>query len=172
MFKFTNGAKISNAHIHVRFIQYFTQERRPPSGKFRLDMKDDHAAIICRKKKTLWRSEHSIHIILFTFLTHSAFAYLAETSLMLIVEYCHFGDLQSYLRHCRGIEDKCYVNMFHAPVQKMNSRDLLSFAIQVARGMAHLAGMKVWYVCFLLEYPLRELQSWSEFPGMLKWAID
>lgn len=62
---------------------------------------------------------------------------------MLIVEFCAYGDLQSYLRHCRGVEDKYYMEMYKAPIEKLGSRDLLSFAIQVARGMSHLASMKV-----------------------------
>ncbi|XP_078378637.1 fibroblast growth factor receptor 2-like isoform X1 [Oculina patagonica] len=63
--------------------------------------------------------------------------------LMLIVEFCAYGDLQSYLRHCRGVEDKYYQDLYKVPADKLSSRDLLSFAIQTARGMAHLAGMKV-----------------------------
>lgn len=63
--------------------------------------------------------------------------------LMVIVEFCAYGDLQSYLRHCRGVEDKYYQDLYKVPADKLGSRDLLSFAIQTARGMAHLAGMKV-----------------------------
>ena len=66
--------------------------------------------------------------------------------LMVIVEFCAYGDLQSYLRHCRGVEDKYYQDLYKVPADKLGSRDLLSFAIQTARGMAHLAGMKVWVI--------------------------
>ena len=70
------------------------------------------------------------------------YVYVTEP-LMVIVEFCAYGDLQSYLRHCRGVEDKYYQDLYRVPVDKLGSRDLLSCAIQTARGMAHLAGMKV-----------------------------
>ncbi|XP_032222346.1 fibroblast growth factor receptor 4 isoform X3 [Nematostella vectensis] len=63
--------------------------------------------------------------------------------LMVIVEFCQYGDLQSYLRHCRGIEDKYYEQIYMVPEKKLTAKDLLSFGIQAARGMAHLASMKV-----------------------------
>jgi uncharacterized membrane protein len=75
---------------------------------------------------------------------------------MLIVEFCEYGDLQSYLRHCRGIEDKYYQQIYQVPVEKLGSKDLLSFSIQVARGMAHLASMKV--RCYGTGHP--------EYPGV------
>lgn len=62
---------------------------------------------------------------------------------MLIVEFCEYGDLQSYLRHCRGIEEKYYRQIYQVPEEKLASKELLSFAIQAARGMAHLSSMKV-----------------------------
>lgn len=88
---------------------------------------------------------------------------------MVIVEFCAYGDLQSYLRHCRGVEDKYYQDLYKVPADKLGSRDLLSFAIQTARGMAHLAGMKVRVIRRIGLYLGWGLFSHCDslYPGML-----
>ena len=62
---------------------------------------------------------------------------------MVIVEYIPYGDLLGYLRKSRGAHDNYYnVPGFQTP-SHLTSRQLLSFAWQIADGMEFLASMKV-----------------------------
>ena len=65
--------------------------------------------------------------------------------LMIIVEYCAHGDLQGFLRSSRGISESYYKSTFHQIGQKLTSKMLLTFALQIAQGMSHLSAFKVCY---------------------------
>lgn len=73
--------------------------------------------------------------------------------LYVIVEYASKGNLREYLQARRppGLE-YCY-NPSHNPEEQLSSKDLVSCAYQVARGMEYLASKKVWY----LKVPLGEV---------------
>ena len=64
--------------------------------------------------------------------------------LYVIVEYASKGNLREYLQARRppGLE-YCY-NPSHHPEEQLSSKDLVSCAYQVARGMEYLASKKVW----------------------------
>lgn len=88
--------------------------------------------------------------------------------LYVIVEYASKGNLREYLQARRppGLE-YCY-NPSHHPEEQLSSKDLVSCAYQVARGMEYLASKKVW----LLTAPLgsvgpRGMAGTSE-PGELR----
>lgn len=68
--------------------------------------------------------------------------YLLEL-LMVIVEFCVYGDFQSYFCYCCGVEDKYYEDLYKVFVDKFGFRDFLLFVIQIVRGMVYLVGMKV-----------------------------
>lgn len=63
-----------------------------------------------------------------------------------IVEYASKGNLREYLQARRppGLE-YCY-NPSHNPEEQLSSKDLVSCAYQVARGMEYLASKKVRYL--------------------------
>ncbi|XP_076346582.1 proto-oncogene tyrosine-protein kinase receptor Ret-like isoform X2 [Tachypleus tridentatus] len=79
--------------------------------------------------------------------------------LYIIVEYAEFGSLRSYLRKNRSSKFECNdVNIFqvgnpmyfsdsgdicHRSSTKLTKRDLISFAWQIAKGMAYLSDMKL-----------------------------
>lgn len=60
------------------------------------------------------------------------------------MEYASKGNLREYLQARRppGLE-YCY-NPSHNPEEQLSSKDLVSCAYQVARGMEYLASKKVW----------------------------
>lgn len=66
--------------------------------------------------------------------------------LYVIVEYASKGNLREYLQARRppGLE-YCY-NPSHNPEEQLSSKDLVSCAYQVARGMEYLASKKVWHL--------------------------
>lgn len=69
---------------------------------------------------------------------------LLPGALYVIVEYASKGNLREYLQARRppGLE-YCY-NPSHNPEEQLSSKDLVSCAYQVARGMEYLASKKVW----------------------------
>lgn len=69
---------------------------------------------------------------------------LLSGPLYVIVEYASKGNLREYLQARRppGLE-YCY-NPSHNPEEQLSSKDLVSCAYQVARGMEYLASKKVW----------------------------
>lgn len=78
--------------------------------------------------------------------------------LYVIVEYASKGNLREYLQARRppGLE-YCY-NPSHNPEEQLSSKDLVSCAYQVARGMEYLASKKVWH----LKVPLGEVGVGTE----------
>ncbi|XP_035669543.1 fibroblast growth factor receptor 4-like isoform X1 [Branchiostoma floridae] len=59
-----------------------------------------------------------------------------------IVEYCALGNLQNFLRKCRSKRDSTYANI-QVDERLLTPRDLASFIWQIARGMAHVASLKI-----------------------------
>ncbi|XP_028967596.1 proto-oncogene tyrosine-protein kinase receptor Ret [Galendromus occidentalis] len=74
-----------------------------------------------------------------------------EGPLYVIVEYCEYGSLRSYLRRCRNISSTEDLRAVQNPtylgedqrVQLPSARQLTSFMWQIARGMSYLSDMKV-----------------------------
>lgn len=61
---------------------------------------------------------------------------------MIIVEYVACGNLKDYLLYSRGNTKDIYSNL--APFSAtLTSKDLLTFAYQIARGMSYLEQIKV-----------------------------
>jgi serine/threonine protein kinase len=67
---------------------------------------------------------------------------------MIIVEYVPGGNLKDYLLNSRGGSKDTYANL--APFSAtLTSKDLLTFAYQIARGMSYLEQIKVTVVCYV-----------------------
>ena len=66
------------------------------------------------------------------------------------MEYCSLGNLQKFLRSSRAEEGIVYANLADGSFTLM-SKDLLSFAWQIARGMAYLASVRVSHLSFVVE---------------------
>lgn len=60
---------------------------------------------------------------------------------LIIIEYCCFGSLRSYLRLSRKLEESGDLNI--DGVEPVTATDVLSFAWQICKGMAYLAEMKL-----------------------------
>lgn len=60
---------------------------------------------------------------------------------LIIIEYCCFGSLRSYLRLSRKLEESGDLNI--DGVEPVTATDVLSFAYQICKGMAYLAEMKL-----------------------------
>ena len=88
--------------------------------------------------------------------------------LYIIMEYVHRGSMLSYLRKCRPSSIRTMENRSSSFMQP-RAKDLTVFALQVARGMAHLAS---YGVCLIYLYVLvRKKHGLSVrllyFPGKL-----
>ena len=55
----------------------------------------------------------------------------------IILEYVPYGDLLGYMRTSRGLRDDYYKSE-KSPGNDLGSAELMSFAEQIASGMAHL----------------------------------
>ena len=64
---------------------------------------------------------------------------------MVIIEYVPYGDLLSYLRKSRGLNETYYKDPDVKPRTNLTSQQFLKFAWQVADGMEYLSNKKVGY---------------------------
>ena len=62
---------------------------------------------------------------------------------MVMFEYIPYGDLLGFLRRSRGLDDKYYKDPDIRPSSSLTSEQLLTFAREIADGMAYLAANKV-----------------------------
>ena len=69
----------------------------------------------------------------------------------MLIEYVPFGDLLGYLRKSRGLNDTYYKDRDIKPQTNLTSQQLMTFAWQIADGMAYLSSISVSDVINLLR---------------------
>lgn len=62
---------------------------------------------------------------------------------MVMFEYVPYGDLLGFLKRSRGLEDQYYNDPDIKPTSSLSSEQLLTFAQEIADGMAYLSTHKV-----------------------------
>lgn len=72
--------------------------------------------------------------------SHLHFFHIAD-SLYIVMEYMQGGDLRSYLQKSRKVLTNRYINKTQSNI--LTQRDILQLALDVAKGMTHLASRQV-----------------------------
>jgi hypothetical protein len=66
----------------------------------------------------------------------------------MIIEFVPFGDLLGHLRKSRGLKDTYFDDLDIKPTSSLTSRQLFTYAVHIANGMAYLSSRKVCqYAC-------------------------
>ncbi|PFX24017.1 Proto-oncogene tyrosine-protein kinase receptor Ret [Stylophora pistillata] len=68
---------------------------------------------------------------------------LVLQSLLVLIEYVPFGDLLSYLRKSRGLNDTYYKDPDIKPQNNLTSQQLMKLAWQIAEGMTYLSSKSI-----------------------------
>ena len=61
----------------------------------------------------------------------------------MLIDYVPFGDLLSYLRKSRGLNDTYYKDPEIKPQTNLTSQQLIKLAWQIADGMSYLSSISV-----------------------------
>lgn len=64
----------------------------------------------------------------------------------MIIEYVPFGDLLGHLRKSRGLIDTYFDDPDIKPTSSLTSKQLFSYASQIANGMVYLSSRKVGFI--------------------------